>query len=58
YAYWREKWGFDLMNPDMPQVLARYGDTEVCWRYDPARRSAGEGIAAAWDARAADVSSA
>jgi GT2 family glycosyltransferase len=33
YAYWREKWGFDLLNPDMDDVLARYGDTEVCWRY-------------------------
>jgi hypothetical protein len=33
YAHWREKWGFDLLNPDMDEVRARYGDTEVCWRY-------------------------
>jgi glycosyltransferase involved in cell wall biosynthesis len=59
YAYWREKWGFDLMNPDMEQVLARYGDTELCWRYDPARRAAGEEISAAWSGLPApDTSSA
>ena len=50
YAYWREKWGFDLLNPDMDELLRRYGDGEVCWAYDPARRAAGEEIAAAWSA--------
>jgi GT2 family glycosyltransferase len=47
YAHWRGKWGFDLLNPDMDAVLARYGDTEVCWRYDAAMRRAGNEIAAA-----------
>jgi GT2 family glycosyltransferase len=46
YAYWRSKWGFDLLNPDMETLLARWGGTEVGWAYDPARRSAGEAIAA------------
>jgi GT2 family glycosyltransferase len=46
YAYWREKWGFHPVNPDMEEVLRRYGDTEVCWRYDDARRAAGEEILA------------
>jgi hypothetical protein len=32
----------------MDEVLRRYGDTEVCWRYDEARRRAGEEIIAAW----------
>ena len=32
YAHWREKWGFDPLNPDMDTVRARYGDTELCWR--------------------------
>ncbi|MDX6631852.1 MAG: hypothetical protein QOH00_4098 [Gaiellales bacterium] len=50
YAYWREKWGFDLLNPDMAQVLERYGDSEVCWAYDEVRRGAGEEIVASWDA--------
>jgi GT2 family glycosyltransferase len=50
YEHFREKWGWDLMNPDMDAVLERYGDTEVCWAYDPARRAAGEEIAAAWKA--------
>jgi len=48
YASFREKWGFDPLNPDMDEVLRRYGGTEVCWRYDEDRRRAGEGIAAAW----------
>ncbi|MEA2426986.1 MAG: hypothetical protein QOF37_614 [Thermoleophilaceae bacterium] len=48
YAYWREKWGFDPLNPDMDAVLARYGATEVCWRYDDGMRSAGERIAEAY----------
>jgi glycosyltransferase involved in cell wall biosynthesis len=46
YAYWREKWGFDLLNPDVPDVQRRYGDSEVCWAYDPDMRRAGEEIAA------------
>jgi GT2 family glycosyltransferase len=50
YDYWRGKWGFDLLNPEMDAVLARYGDSEVCWAYDAARREAGERIAAAWSA--------
>ena len=53
YAYWREKWGFDLLNPDMDAVLARYGGSEVCWRYDDAMRAAGERIAASYAAPAA-----
>jgi O-antigen biosynthesis protein len=48
YAHWREKWGFDPLNPDMAEVFARYGDTEVCWRHDDAMRAAGEEIAATW----------
>ncbi len=44
YRYWREKWGFDAVNPDMDEVLRRWGDTEICWAFDPdggapARRS-------------------
>ena len=44
YAYWREKWGFDLLNPDMAAIAERYGGTEVCWALDPSRRAAGEEI--------------
>ena len=47
FAYWREKWGFDPLNPDMDEVLARYGDSEVCWRHDERMRAAGEQIASA-----------
>jgi GT2 family glycosyltransferase len=50
YAYWREKWGFDMLNPDMAAVLERWGGTEVCWSYDREMREAGEGIVAAYQA--------
>jgi GT2 family glycosyltransferase len=48
YAYWHEKWGFDILNPDMEAVLERWGGTEVCWRYDQEMREAGERIATAY----------
>ena len=44
YAYWRDKWGWDPLNPDMGEIRRRYGDTELCWASDPARRAAGEEI--------------
>jgi glycosyltransferase involved in cell wall biosynthesis len=50
YAYWRQKWGFDMLNPDMEEVLERWGGTEVCWRYDRELREAGERIVAAYQA--------
>jgi GT2 family glycosyltransferase len=46
YAYWREKWGFDLLNPDMDELLRRYAGSEVAWAYDDDMRRAGEEIAA------------
>ena len=48
FAYWREKWGFDPLNPDMEALLARYGETEVCWRYDEGMRAAGEQVVSAY----------
>ena len=48
YAYWREKWGFDLLNPDLQELQRRWGGTEVCWRYEPERRRAGEEISERW----------
>jgi GT2 family glycosyltransferase len=48
YASWRRKWGFDPLNPDMDEVLARYGGTEVCWAYDEELRAAGVGIVEAY----------
>jgi GT2 family glycosyltransferase len=51
YAHWRDKWGFDPLNPDMAQIVARYGGTEVCWRHDEEMRVAGEQIAAAYATR-------
>ncbi len=53
YAYWQEKWGFDILNPDMDAVLERWGETEVCWRYHSERREAGERIVAAYESNRA-----
>ncbi len=50
YAYWREKWGWDILNPDVEAVLERWGQTEVCWRYNAEMREAGERIIAAYEA--------
>jgi GT2 family glycosyltransferase len=45
YAYWRSKWGWDLLNPDVEAIQARWGHTEINWRSDPERLRAGELIA-------------
>ena len=50
YAYWREKWGFDMLNPDMEALAERWGDTEICWRTNPGMLDAGERIVAAFEA--------
>ena len=31
YAYWHQKWGFDMLNPDMDDVRRRYEGTELWW---------------------------
>ena len=51
YAYWREKWGFDILNPDMAAVLDRWGDTEICWRHNPEMLTAGRQIVTAYEER-------
>jgi len=51
YAYWRSKWGWDLLNPDMDAVQRRWGGTELCWATEPERRRAGEEILAAYAGR-------
>ncbi len=47
YEHWRQKWGFDLLNPDMDEIFRLYGGTEVLWRYDDDMRAAGRRIATA-----------
>jgi GT2 family glycosyltransferase len=32
YAYWREKWGWDPLNPDLAEIRRRWAATELCWR--------------------------
>jgi GT2 family glycosyltransferase len=50
HVYWRSKWGWDALNPDMDAVRARWGGTEICWATDPERRMAGELIVEAYEA--------
>ena len=50
HAYWREKWGWDARNPDLREIERRWGDTELWWAYDPARRAEGERMAAEYEA--------
>ena len=45
YAYWKQKWGWDMLNPDMHAVHERYADSELLWATDPEKRRAGEEIA-------------
>lgn len=35
YAYWRQKWGWDMLNPDLGAVRRRWGGSEICWRDPP-----------------------
>lgn len=53
-AYWRSKWGWDILNPDMGEVERRWGGTEICWRTDAGLLAAGEEIAQAYASAAAD----
>jgi glycosyltransferase involved in cell wall biosynthesis len=50
YAYWRSKWGWDLLNPDLDEIARRWGDSEIWWAKDPARRAEGEAILASYRA--------
>ncbi len=51
YAYFKCKWGFDMLNPDMDAVLERWGETELCWQFNEHMRESGERIIAAWQRR-------
>ena len=53
YDYWRRKWGWDFVNPDMDEVLRRWGGTEICWAYDAGMRAAGEHVIAGYERSAA-----
>ncbi len=48
YAYFRQKWGFDMLNPDLDAVRERWGATELCWSFNPEMRDAGRQIIAAF----------
>jgi glycosyltransferase involved in cell wall biosynthesis len=50
YAYWREKWGWDLCNPDVDAIAERWGGTELNWAREPDLRAAGEEVVRAFRA--------
>jgi GT2 family glycosyltransferase len=50
YRHWQEKWGWDMLNPDMRSIDTRWGQTEICWRTNPEMLRAGEAIIATFTA--------
>jgi glycosyltransferase involved in cell wall biosynthesis len=44
YEYWRRKWGWDYINPDVAEIRRRYGGTEICWAWEPDLTAAGAEI--------------
>lgn len=44
YKYWKKKWGFDCLNPDMDYIQKKYENTEILWNYDPEMKKHGEQI--------------
>jgi GT2 family glycosyltransferase len=35
YISWKEKWGFDPINPDLDFIYNKYWNTELCWKLNP-----------------------
>jgi GT2 family glycosyltransferase len=44
YAAWRDKWGFDPLNPDLAAIHTRYWETALCWRLNPHLLEASRGF--------------
>ena len=44
YKYWKQKWGFDCLNPDMEEIKKKYKGTELLWKYDDSMKKQGEEI--------------
>ena len=49
YEYWRRKWGWDYINPDVAEIRRRYGGTEICWASDPDLKAAGAAIVSRYE---------
>jgi len=37
YTNWRDKWGFDPLNPDLDAIRERHWSTALCWQLNPER---------------------
>ena len=55
YAYWREKWGWDVRNPDPADIARRWAGTEINWAHEPERVAAGVEILRAWREQVRDA---
>lgn len=44
YSYWKQKWGFDILNPNMNDIKEKYKGTEILWNYDEDSRKLGQNI--------------
>ncbi|HNW25851.1 MAG TPA: DUF4422 domain-containing protein [Candidatus Gastranaerophilaceae bacterium] len=44
YTYWKQKWGFDPLNPDMNYIKENYKETQILWNYDKELKTEGEEI--------------
>lgn len=44
YRYWKQKWGFDCLNPNINEIKEKYKGTELLWKYDDSMKKQGEEI--------------
>lgn len=44
YNYWKQKWGFDILNPSIEDIKAKYKGTEILWNYDKNLKEEGKKI--------------
>lgn len=49
YQYWKKKWGFDILNPDMDIIKEKYNGTEILWNYDEKLKQIGTDILSKYD---------
>lgn len=48
YTYWKQKWGFGPLNPNLDNIKEKYKNTEILWRYEANRKSVGQNIIKAY----------
>ncbi|MDX6667474.1 MAG: hypothetical protein QOK04_854 [Solirubrobacteraceae bacterium] len=51
YQSWREKWGFDPLNPNLDAIRKRWHGSEILWAEDEELRAAGRDVAQTYRSR-------